>query len=405
MAVTAEKEQTPVPSVAKTNWGAIRSRYPAADRYLHLGIASSNVISNAANAAAQHVIESKWLGDDDPGLKPKLPAIRNQFARLIKADASEIAVTTNVTEGLNIIAGAIDWREGDNMVLCPELEHPNNIYVWLALQDRGVEIRPIKAKNSAYDTDAIVAAIDENTRLVTTCSVTFAPGFRTELGRIGRACREMGALYLVDGVQSCGILDVDVARDCIDAMAASTSKGLLGITGLGFLYVREELIPELRPAYIGRYGVKRGDGHYSEYEGLTFELLEDAQRYEAGNYNWAGVAAANASLEELLELGTDVIEKHAVELAEAFADGLKALGLPVTEPPDGVGRSHIVTVGELDSGDTTTTNNPQLDRIASVLTDNNVKFTIRKGLLRFAFHCYNDMSDVDAALRIIKPAC
>ena len=176
----------------------------------------------------------------------------------------EIAVTKNVTEGLNIVANAIDWKAGDNVVVCAELEHPNNIYIWLSLRDRGVQVRAIPARNGAIDTQAMIDAIDARTRILTVASVTFAPGFRSELAALGRACRKSGALFLVDAVQSCGILDLDVEAAAIDALATSTSKGLMGIGGLGFLYVRSDWIGRLarlcRPLQRrARQGTRVGD--------------------------------------------------------------------------------------------------------------------------------------------------
>jgi selenocysteine lyase/cysteine desulfurase len=211
-------------------------------------------------------------------------------------------------------------------------------------------------------------------------------------------------LFLVDGVQSCGILDIDVEECAITALATSASKGLMGIAGHGFLYVREDWLEPLRPAYIGRYSIERGKGHESEIEGHAYRLVSDARRFEAGNYNWAGIVAVNASLGELLEIGTKRIEPHAVNLATALAEGLESQGLAVTQPPEVVARSHIVTVGKLGAGDAHQSHDPRLNRIGEGLQAGNVKYTVRKGLLRFGFHCFNNESDVTRVLDIAR-AC
>ena len=388
-----------------TDWTAIRARYAAASRSTFLNITSGTPLSLAAKAAVVELLDAQALAEADRDWRmPLLDNARRRFAELIHARASEIAVTKNVTEGLNIVANAIDWQPGDNVVVCTELEHPNNVYLWLTLRDRGIEVRTPPARNGAIDTQAMIAAIDARTRILTVSSVTFAPGFRAELEALGRACRKTGVLFLVDGVQSCGILDLDVEACAIDALATSTSKGLIGIAGMGFLYVRSDWIGRLKPVYIGRYSIERGKGHESEIENHEFHLLDDARRFEAGNYNWAGIAAAQASLAELLEVGTPAIEERAVGLATSLAEGLQIQELPVTEPPAGVRRSHIVTVGQLGAGDTKATGDPKLDRISAALKEGGVKFTIRKGLLRFGFHYYNDETDVAKVLAIAKAA-
>jgi len=285
------------------DWNEIRARYPVATKSTFLNITSGTPLSNAAKAAVENLIAAQWDGSGSREQRYALLAsARERFADLIRAKSSEIAITKNVTEGLNIVANAVDWKAGDNVVVCTELEHPNNIYLWLALRDRGVQVRAVPARNGAIDTQAMIDAIDARTRILTVSSVTFAPGFRAELAPLGRACRASGALFLVDAVQSCGILDLDVESSAIDALATSTSKGLMGIGGLGFLYVRSNWIGRLRPAYVGRYSVERGKGHDSEIEGTSYRLLPDARRFEAGNYNWPGIAAASASLGELLEI-------------------------------------------------------------------------------------------------------
>ncbi|HYK14787.1 MAG TPA: aminotransferase class V-fold PLP-dependent enzyme, partial [Burkholderiales bacterium] len=160
-----------------TDWREVRARYPMVGRSTFLNITSGTPLSNAAKAAVDKLIEAQWAGTGTRDERyAMMDSARGRFARLIHARADEIAVTKNVTEGLNIVATAIDWKAGDNVVLCAELEHPNNIYLWLALRERGIEVRAISARDGAIDTPAMIAAIDARTRIVTAASVTFVPG-------------------------------------------------------------------------------------------------------------------------------------------------------------------------------------------------------------------------------------
>jgi len=392
-----------VSTASAPDWSEIRARYPVARRGTFLNITSGTPLSNDARAAVHRLVDAQWDGSGSRDERYRtLARTRSRFAAMIHAQADEIAITKNVTEGLNIVAHAIDWRPGDNVVFCQELEHPNNIYLWLELRRRGVELRTPAARHGAIDTQAMIDAIDARTRVVSVASVTFTPGFRTQLEPLGRACRSAGALFLVDAVQSCGILELDVEACAIDALATSTSKGLMGMPGLGFLYVASAWIERLCPAYVGRYSVERGAGHESEIEGASYQLQSDARRFEAGNYNWAGLAAADVSLGELLAIGIPRIEAHAAGLAAQLADGLSSLDLPVTVPPEGIERSHIVTVGELGAGDAHGSRDPRLNRVGSALQAQGVNFTFRKGLLRFGFHCYNDAADVRRVLDLAR---
>src|SRR5690606_29940108 len=110
-------------------------------------------------------------------------------------------------DGVNSVAWAVPMTEGDNVVVSIESEHPNNAYPWLRLKRRGIELRNIRPRpDGAIDVDAMIGAINSRTRLMTCASVTFAPGHRTDLFRLGEACRARGIFLLVDGVQSAGIL-------------------------------------------------------------------------------------------------------------------------------------------------------------------------------------------------------
>jgi cysteine desulfurase / selenocysteine lyase len=389
------------PHTSEDYWRTLRSNYPGALNGIFLNSGSRGLLSKAAFAAG---IES--LTTDRDMSAPKLSTdylladLRLRFATLINSASSEIAVTKNVSEGLNAIATCIDWRPGDNVVLCSEVEHPNNIYPWLKLADRGVEVRDVPAVEGGVDAQAILGAIDARTRVVTVSAVSYSPGFRSPLARIGQATQDAGALFLVDAVQACGPLIVDVQRDCIDALATSASKGLLGARGLGLLYVRRALAERLRPTNVANNSVDRGGRHYSEFVGKQIKLWGDARRFEVGHPNYTGVSIARVALGELLDIGSARIEARVVALASALADGLSALGWPVSKLPKGVVRSHIVTVGRRTDGGPDSTGDARLDAFAAQLASAGVQIAIRRGQLRFGFHFYNSTDDVRTVLDI-----
>lgn len=384
---------------------SLRRDFPAATDGIYLNVAARSILSNTALAAVNALITSHQGGATKKESWDHIgESCRAHFARLIGASADEIAYTKNVSEGLNIVAQAFPWQEGDNVVLCPALEHPNNIYAWLNLRRRGVEVRTVPAQNNAIDTAAMIRAIDHRTRLLTAATVSFTPGYRTDVATLGRACRERGVFFLVDAVQSSGVLKIDVAESCIDGLATATSKGLLGLYGLGFLYVRRDWIDRLVPAYLARFSVDQGAAHESEMGSLDYRLLADARRFEAGHYPWPALAAADASLGQLLAVGPERIEAHATALAARLGDGLAALGLPVCRPPAGVAPTQIVTVGHMGVGSAYSTADARLNAVGAYLEAQGVRFSVRRGLLRFATHAYNDARDIERVLELARAA-
>ncbi len=106
-----------------------RADYPGARKWTYANAAQFGVLSETSRAAIASVVDGQVSGDATKDDWWALAAsARSRFARLINAREAEIACTKNVSEGLNIIANAMPWRDGDNVVLCPELEHPNNVY-------------------------------------------------------------------------------------------------------------------------------------------------------------------------------------------------------------------------------------------------------------------------------------
>ena len=183
----------------------VRQDYPAVVDTTYLDIASCAPISIGVQRAVIDYLQAPDYGFDKEKGLALVERTRVLFANLINAQADEIALTKNVSDGLNIVASAIDWRTGDNVVLCPEMEHPNNRYLWHGLAKRlGLEIRLIPAEAGRYPISKMIAAMDRRTRLITVSSVSYLPGFFTPLEPLSQACRRNDTLLLVDAAQSIG---------------------------------------------------------------------------------------------------------------------------------------------------------------------------------------------------------
>jgi selenocysteine lyase/cysteine desulfurase len=390
----------PIENVALS---AARSEFPALERWTYMDVAGRGVLSRRVRAAIDAYVDDRMLNGatSKEDLFALVERARGRFAELIGAPAGEVTYTKNISEGLNMIAAAVHWHRGDNVVLCPELEHPNNVYPWLNLQRYGVEARMVPPRDSRVPVDAMIERIDARTRVVTVSTVTFAPGFRTDVERLGAACRERDVLLLVDAAQSVGVLRTNVHASKIDALAVSTQKGLLGLYGMGFLYCRREWAERLHPAYLARFGVDLGDAHEASIGSYDFKLAGGARRFDLGNYNFLATAAVDASIRELLEWEPSNIERHVVSLSHALARGFLELGLPVAGGEPGPHLAHIVTMGSM-SGNHYGTEDERFNRLYEHLVANRVKLSIRRGMLRFSMHVYNNMDDVERVLQLTR---
>jgi cysteine desulfurase / selenocysteine lyase len=381
-----------------------REGFPVLREKTYLSITDKMILHDSVRASIDvfldHLAMSTAVRTDH---EVRVTSSKEKFAKLLNVAPQTVAAVRNVSDGVNSIAWAIDWKEGDNVVLSSDAEHPNNVYPWLRQRERGVEVRVVPSTpDGAIDVGAMTAAMDRRTRVVAAASVTFAPGHRTDLVRLGEAARKNDALFLVDGVQSAGIFHHDFSTVPVDAFATSTSKGLLGLYGYGFLYVAPNWMDRLSPAYLSRASVLQKTDDHSTMGGFDWEYQPDGRRFEVGSFNLAGAYATDASLDLLLGLGTERIEKHVLSLASRLHAGLLELGIKPAVPGSGPSQSHIVTIGELNAGGHGFSDDPIVGPLSERLTKEKVAHTIRRGQLRFGIHGYNNESDIDTTLAIVR---
>jgi cysteine desulfurase/selenocysteine lyase len=377
--------------------------FPATERWIYMDVSARGLLPRGARDALVEHLDERMLAElDKDGYFDLIERVRGRFARRINACADEVAFTKNVTEGVAAIAASIDWKAGDNVVICPEIEHPANVYPWLNLQRRGVHIRMVTPRDGHMPVQEMASRIDDRTRVVTCATVSFAPGFRTDLAVLGAACRERDVMLVVDAAQSIGVLDDDVERLGIDAYAASTQKGLLGLYGMGFLYCRREWAERLQPAYLSRFGVDLGDASEADLGSFEYRLAPGARRFDLGNYNFTAALNVDVTLEYLERWDKAALEAYVLDLAHRLARGFLELGLPVSGGEPGQHLAHIVTVGDMAAGGHDSTSDTRMQSLHDYLTEHSVKLSIRRGVLRFSLHLYNTREDVERVLDLVR---
>jgi cysteine desulfurase/selenocysteine lyase len=241
---------------------------------------------------------------------------RELGARLLHAQPEEIAFVGPTSLALSYVAAGLPWRKGDNVLIYFD-DYPSNVYPWMALAEKGVEVRLLNVREyGRIRTIDVTGQVDEQTRLVALASNHFVAGWRLELDAIGQHLRQRNILFCVDGIQTVGAFPTGVEH--VDFLAADAHKWLLGPCGAGIFYIRRAVQERLRPIVHGWHNV-RCPGFVAQ-EQLVF--VPDARRYEAGSANLAGLAGLAAAMELLLELG---VENIAAELLRKRALLLPAL--------------------------------------------------------------------------------
>ena len=379
---------------------AARERFPGTRKCIYFETSAWGLIPAGARVAMDRCVDIQADGDFDKDFAGEIvERTRAKFAALVHADADEIAIVKNVSEGANAIVASLLWKPGDNAVICTDVDHPNCIYALYNARDRyGAEVRAVAAREYRIPVDEMLARIDERTRLVLVPSVPFSTGLRTDIKSLGAECRKRGVPFFVDGAQSVGALHTDVQADCIDALTVASSKYLCGPHGYGFLYVRRAWADTLQPGYLARYSIDLGSLHEGDAGGERYQMKSGALRFDVGSYNYAGASAVEVSLDLLLACGTPSIERHVLALSHRFAAGLQALGLPLLAREPGPHLSQVVLVGGVPSSRYDRT---ALENLHAHLGANNVKLSLRRGRLRFSFHFYNDQQEVERTVALI----
>ena len=380
----------------------MRSHFPGAVQSTYFDTASRGLVPVEAKAAIDEQVDRRIHGDiQKPAMFATIERVRNAYATLVTGSPDEIAFTKNVSEGLNIVAAGLPWRAGDNVILCPELEHPSNIYPWLNLKSRaGIEVRFIHARNGRMPVAEMIKAVDARTRVITCSYVTFAPGLRSDVQTLAEYCAEKDILFLVDAAQGIGILNINMKRTPIAAMSVSTQKGLLGLYGMGLLFVRKSWAERLEPAYLSRFSVDLGTAHEATGGSDNYALMPGAKRFEVGNYNFLAATAVEPGLSMINELTTAVIEQHVLTLTERMITGLQRIGLPVFAAEPGPHRAHMVAIGDAIGNQHDSTDNPAMQSLYDALATGGIRTTIRRGIIRVSCHFYNNDADVDQLVEV-----
>lgn len=309
--------------------------------------------------------------------------VRELAAKLVGGTADEIAFVRSTSHGLGLVAEGLRWNEGDEVVVCAEVEYPSNVYPWMHLRDRGVVMRTIASRDGGVHLGDVAAAITERTRLVAVSSVQYASGAAADLKGLAQLCREASAQLVVDGIQSLGIAEIRAREWGIDFLSADSHKWMLGFLGIGVLYVRAEALESLRPVLVGW----KSTTDAWNFDRVHFELQPSARRFEEGSIPYPLLAGLEVSLQLLHDIGLPTISAHLTALQDRLEAGLTELG--ATVGPIQSQRIGAI-VARFEGRDA--------EEIAEALGERGVVVSARRGGLRFAPHVYNTLEEMDEAV-------
>lgn len=370
-----------------------RSEFADFGTTTYLNCAYQGVFPLAAVARAHAAIDLKCHPERiDPAEYFRLPQrVRNHLGRIIGSDENEVALTAGATHGVGVVVEGLRLGPGDEVIVA-QSNFPSNLFTWLHMRRMGVRVRMLKSDNGPIQVDDVARAFTSNTKLLALDWVDYSSGRRIDLAAIGELAHGRGALFVVDGTQGVGALELNVGALPVDVLTVASYKWLLGPYGTGFVYLRDEMLNRLTLKVVNWLSVDGAD----DFDALpveNFALPKSARVFDLpGTANFLNLYPLEASLEFVLGVGVGNIARYCGELLDLAAKGLISQGY------------HIVNEGRTESPSPILSfrcsSEEETDKLYEKLKAHHVEVSLRHHRIRISPYLFNNKDDIDCLLDV-----
>jgi selenocysteine lyase/cysteine desulfurase len=359
--------------------GRYREEFPILERKTYLNSNSLGALSGRS-IAYRRQFEEQW---NDLGASAwyelwmaKLEAVRAAFGRIVAAGPAEIALLPSVSAGLAAVAGSLDLRHR-NRVVVTDLDFPTLCYQFLSRERTGLEVVMVESPDGIHvPLERIEAAVDDRTAMLATSHVFFSSGAIQDVAELSSIAHRHGALFLLDAYQSTGQIPVDMAAWEVDLLLSGSLKWLCGGPGLAFLYVRPEI--DLQPTTLSWFGV---EDQFS-FDPRAAHPHPEARRFELGTPAVGAAFTAAGGLEIIEEVGIPEIHQRNRALSRDLVERLAAAGFRPHVATDPDQRSAVVLA-----------DHPDAAGAVEHLARSGIIIDYRKNRVRLSPHFYNTIED------------
>ncbi len=308
---------------------------------------------------------------------------------IIGAGPGQVVMHQNVSICQWMVCSCFDWNGPRNKLVTGGLNFPSNDYVYYGLERQGARVCPVASPDGmTLPLELMLAAIDEQTQLVSVSHVAFRSSFVQDLAAITRRAHEVGALVTADLYHSAGILPVDVRALGVDFATGGSVKWLCGGPGAGYLYVRADLLPRLRPAATGWMAHRDPFA----FEPGRIDYAPDAFRFLNGTPNIPALYAAQSGYEIVNQIGVEAIRAKSIRQTQRLIELADEAGFRVRSRRDPLARGGVVVVDV-----------PNGQEVTRELARREVLVDYRPNAgIRIAPHFYTSDEEVDRAIDEIR---
>jgi selenocysteine lyase/cysteine desulfurase len=367
----------------------------------HLDAGSVHPFSKGARAAVNAYLASRGNGATQGYSTGDVEErVNTQFAQLINATPAEICAVQSTSMGEWLALRALGLPDSGGRIVTDALHFFGSFHLYNELQRQGVDVVVVPMRDNAIAMADLEAAVNRNTKLVAISAVSTVNGFQHDVKAVADLAHAHGAHIYVDAVHACGAVPFDVKATGVDLAATSTYKWLMGDMGLGFIYARGDLIPQLRRPQYGYYQVASFASHAYPLDPPGERLFDTAPRDDAqglfamGTHSNTVLAHLDYSLAYLNRVGVDNIQAYRQPMIEKLRREVPALNRgfrPLT--PENSTSALIGFVYPNARG-----------VLAPLLRDANIRATVSTNRIRFSASVFNTMADIDRALEVLATA-
>ena len=327
-----------------------RTLFPTLEARAYLAHAAVAPLARDVQAAIGEVLELVGaLGITAmPTMAEASDRARMAFARLVGVPAGQVARVANTSAGVTAISTGLRLEAGDRIVTF-QGEFPTNVRPWMeAARRAGAEVVQVPLtpflRSHAEGLAAVDAVLDERTVLVAVSAVEFHTGLAMPVAELAKRAHGVGARLFVDAIQAVGAMPIDAPALGVDYLACGGHKWLMGPLGVGYLHVAPAAREELDPQQVGWVGNEEPFIFLNAPNELRYDrpLFADAQAFEQGVFNFAGLAGSAVAMETLSALGPAAIHSHVQAYHDVLEPQVEALGWRSLRSWEPAGRSGIL---------------------------------------------------------------
>ena len=334
---------------------------------------------------------------DPQGVSPRRNARQaavERFARLIHADAADLAVVPSTMEAENLVNASLGV--GPHAGVVTDVGHYDaSLVLYEELHRRGTPLGVARTRNGRIDLADLRALLSRETRLVAVSAVSSVTGFAYDLPELCAVAHKAGALVYVDLIQAAGAVPVDVKASDVDFAGCGTYKWLMGDFGTAFLYVSPKVVDRLRRVQVGWRQVRNQQSHVFPFESPgpdigPYELAAGpGGLFEVSTPAWGALATVAGSIDYLDRLGLEAIVRHRQPLLDRLHEKLPSLGFEALTQP--AFRGPIAAFAKVDA-------RRHLERLQA----ENVRISVYEHRIRVSPSVYNTMDDIEHLIETLS---